>query len=1323
VYERAEAVASLCRGGHCNVWDPADGRCLSASAAPLLAGAAPATAAALLPGRTHVVVAGEAPSLLLLELGGMSTRVLAQCPDWPMCVAAARLPDGRVRVACVDASIILHSWAIELSGRAATPFAPVQLAAACDGATEREEAQTSASRLAAQSLPRSVALSDDLSLLLLHAADGSLTVHALEPPAAPEQHDAGAPPLPMGLVRRRAASEQRRVSARRPSELLRLPPGWHARLVRSPAAEGGGGAGPWQLLAWGCSADAQPLLLRVPSKAQASAALAQEWRSLSPCGSAAGCHADADASPPAAGCPSPFYTDAALAPPPRRPSDPDAAADATRAGSFVLATQDGDLHLFTPALPNNEAGAPLTRPAGAPLGLRSRWPLAAGWATEPALGKLTASAPVLSSSAACGSLLLGYSSGRVVKMALPSGKQRLCDARHAHDAPVTALIALRGAGPAAVLASADALGSVRLWSLEGLEPLARLREHTGAVVSLLQPPPAAEELPLGGAPPGAALVSVGTDGALVLYALGGGPFAPEEHSAVSMRVSLLLGGHALPIRQLCWRTAEGLLLSCASASASAQPTLYAWQLSSGRLERAITPPDAAAHVCAMAGGALAGCHLQPVVDAVGPLSLPGIRGSSACVALRLVGADEPEAYSEAASDNGGGSSFAPEPPLAVTFFNVRRLVAHAKREAAREGRSMEPELADDEWAEERPAETPSAAAPPDAAVARLALSYLPLWGVDGRLDAAVCGALGVAPPAAQLVAYGVCGHGGRLSFLCPRAPRWQASPHLSALWSLAAIATANTLVSRAGDEQLRTACSSLVSHISVGLPSLLPRLCAPSLSLLARHYCDASEEIQAAAHALLEGAMARMTPETRKRVVEAWLPRAIPRLAAGASAGLSRSASGCTLASAASSASASPLPARPPARPAPPPALPTARPPAPPELSSPQGVAVLVLGVLVCRFGAAMDAEAQAGLAARLVAMLSAPSEPQRQAAAELLSKGYRAWRPHLRKPAELIRLLFVYATAHAAAVAPGQPAAANRFHAALLQVGVLEPSLFCEEMGEQAVRMAAPPRVRLAAVASVVALVKSRAASLEAELPLVVETALRSLDPSVPSLREGSLAASTSALRELVRRYSMVHFNQPTQRLAVRPKPRRPAPGAHPRATRADATRTDATRTEATRTDAPPRALRWEPSRAWSCCTTCGLRPSGGSCRGTRRPSRASPSRPRETWWCPSARPRRRSAGGVRAPRGSSASSASAATASASAPSRCRCRRGAPSSSSGPRRTRWASRATTLRSASLRGPKHGRESRSRITRRGEAHTTYSDRVTRLELETPERNV
>jgi hypothetical protein len=50
---------------------------------------------------------------------------------------------------------------------------------------------------------------------------------------------------------------------------------------------------------------------------------------------------------------------------------------------------------------------------------------------------------------------------------------------------------------------------------------------------------------------------------------------------------------------------------------------------------------------------------------------------------------------------------------------------------------------------------------------------------------------------------------------------------------------------------------------------------------------------------------------------------------------------------------------------------------------------------------------------------------------------------------------------------------------------------------------------------------------SLEADLPAVVNAVLRPLDPSVPQLREGCLAASTTALRELVKRYPMMSFHQ----------------------------------------------------------------------------------------------------------------------------------------------------------------------------------------------------
>jgi len=73
-----------------------------------------------------------------------------------------------------------------------------------------------------------------------------------------------------------------------------------------------------------------------------------------------------------------------------------------------------------------------------------------------------------------------------------------------------------------------------------------------------------------------------------------------------------------------------------------------------------------------------------------------------------------------------------------------------------------------------------------------------------------------------------------------------------------------------------------------------------------------------------------------------------------------------------------------------PPATATASPavkPLPFELTSAHGVAVLVLGVLVCRFGAEVDPAIHAALTSSLLALLDSPSEAGRLAAADLLSK------------------------------------------------------------------------------------------------------------------------------------------------------------------------------------------------------------------------------------------------------------------------------------------------------------------------------------------------
>ena len=410
--------------------------------------------------------------------------------------------------------------------------------------------------------------------------------------------------------------------------------------------------------------------------------------------------------------------------------------------------------------------------------------------------------------------------------------------------------------------------------------------------------------------------------------------------------------------------------------------------------------------------------------------------------------------------------------------------------------------------------------PSDVIACQSALSYMTCWGVDPAFDAECSDIIGLRPPVPQ-VTYGVRGHGGNFSFLTPcahtRHHRWQCSSHLTALHSIAAVTLSNTLMMCPGYDDVRNACSSLVTHFSVVLPEKLPLFCAPSLSLLASHYVDPVEEVQQAARALMEGTLHRMKPEVRQQLVAAWAPRVL-RLAEPA-----RRAS--------TDAAAGSKPVRVVAE----------------DLSSPQGVSVLVLAVLASRFFTPLDAQLSTIVVNQLTALLDHPSELHRTAAAELLGKGYPIWKAHVADPPTLIRTLFLLsaatsnpppsppaATAKDAAPPLAALAAPNRFQAALLAVGSSEPRAFCRAMGEHAAYMSHPAPVRRAAVNALISLVKARGVSLEAELPSVVAAVLRPLDPSVPSLREGCLVASTTALRELVKRYPMMAFHHGTQRLAV---------------------------------------------------------------------------------------------------------------------------------------------------------------------------------------------
>ena len=360
--------------------------------------------------------------------------------------------------------------------------------------------------------------------------------------------------------------------------------------------------------------------------------------------------------------------------------------------------------------------------------------------------------------------------------------------------------------------------------------------------------------------------------------------------------------------------------SLASPSPTAAPTgaldlssiLYVWQLPTGRLARVLHGTEALPHLETCAASPLC----QPIPPATGPREFR-VQTHHAAAAKRLV-----ELVRVGLGDGNA--------PLQLLIFNVKRLAAEAKKESrTREAQywsqgsprvrrhSFRPlpsttdqpaaaangESAPDAQqppppppppaqqggdappaAAEAPAPAASTAAategerdrsaivPYDVAACRSALSFMCCWGVDAAFDRQCEEEIGLRPPPLPIT-YGVRGHSGNLSFLTPRAQsrhhRWQCSSHLTALHSIAAVALANTRMCSPGNDDVRNVCSSLVTHFSVALPEKLPLFCAPSLSLLARHYADPVEEVQQAARALLEGTIHRMKREVRAQLVAA----------------------------------------------------------------------------------------------------------------------------------------------------------------------------------------------------------------------------------------------------------------------------------------------------------------------------------------------------------------------------------------------------------------------------------------------------------------------
>jgi len=193
----------------------------------------------------------------------------------------------------------------------------------------------------------------------------------------------------------------------------------------------------------------------------------------------------------------------------------------------------------------------------------------------------------------------------------------------------------------------------------------------------------------------------------------------------------------------------------------------------------------------------------------------------------------------------------------------------------------------------------------------------------------------------------------------------------------------------------------------------------------------------------------------------------------------------------------------------------------------------VVLGIIGAERPEALDEFAARSSAIELLKILyKGGTGPFTQAAVELLGKGFASWRTHVKDVARLIRGLF---TLSLQGDSLGQTA-----HHALMLIGAQDPKQFILCIGAEIHRdnshshTHTVPNNSSSAVMALGSLVKKDACSLLGQLPRLVETVVKSLDPHTPALRDACLKATTAVLHIMVKKYPMVSFHQESQRLAV---------------------------------------------------------------------------------------------------------------------------------------------------------------------------------------------
>ncbi|PWN52462.1 hypothetical protein IE53DRAFT_282036 [Violaceomyces palustris] len=329
------------------------------------------------------------------------------------------------------------------------------------------------------------------------------------------------------------------------------------------------------------------------------------------------------------------------------------------------------------------------------------------------------------------------------------------------------------------------------------------------------------------------------------------------------------------------------------------------------------------------------------------------------------------------------------------------------------------------------------------------------------------------------VSCGIFGPQGSLArpILSSDLEGWQLSPTLTTHRLLVAIGLLKVL---ANITEIKDEALQLIQFLTHELPAELPGFKELSLPLLSRFILDSNQEIQEASRLLFSSCLQRLPDQQLEWLCEEWHEL-----------------------------------------------LPCKQPPIPADDAP---VALLMLGLLAAERYKSLNPRLLKDISTSISIYICDEARPTNQAIAiELCHRGFDIWQ-HYLDAMEVVRTLFSLATNKESNTVTENRAAARL---ATLQIATANTPLFMTTLSLDILHARSPSHCS-ATMRLVAFMVRRKPLILYPNLPRLAEAVVKSLDPTITSMREAVVQAATVMINELVSTYPSIAFHGRLQRLAV---------------------------------------------------------------------------------------------------------------------------------------------------------------------------------------------